>query len=99
MASYSCRTRNGIFGAKLSEHGLANAIDIGAFDLGDGRRITVLRGWKGTPGERRFLRTVHRDACRYFKTVLGPSADKYHKSHFHFDLARHGRKGTAHYCR
>lgn len=99
LASYSCRTRNGLFGAKLSEHGLANAIDIGAFDLADGRRITVRRGWRGNSSERAFLRAVHRDACRYFTTVLGPAADKYHQDHFHFDLARHGRKGTNHYCR
>ncbi|MEM1372606.1 MAG: extensin family protein, partial [Pseudomonadota bacterium] len=73
FASYSCRTRNNRPFAKLSEHGLANAIDVAAFDLADGRRVTVLRGWNGkSTGERAFLRAVHRDACKHFTTVLGP---------------------------
>lgn len=100
MASYSCRTRNSLPFAKLSEHGLANAIDIGAFDLADGRRITVLRGWRrGSSAEQAFLRAVHRDACRYFTTVLGPEADKYHQNHFHFDLARHNKNNSYRHCR
>ncbi len=100
MASYSCRTRNSLPFAKLSEHGLANAIDIGAFDLADGRRVTVLRGWRrGSSAEQAFLRAVHRDACKYFTTVLGPEADKYHQNHFHFDLARHNNNNSYRHCR
>ncbi|MCH9808015.1 MAG: extensin family protein [Alphaproteobacteria bacterium] len=98
-ASYSCRTRNGLAGAKLSEHGLANALDISAFYLADGRKITIRRGWRGTSGERAFLRAVHRSACDRFTTVLGPNADKYHQDHFHVDLARHGKSGTYRVCR
>ena len=37
--SYSCRSRNRIVGARLSEHGKANAIDIRTFRLADGRTI------------------------------------------------------------
>lgn len=98
-ASYSCRTRNGLPGAKLSEHGLANALDVSAFYLADGRQITVKRGWRGTSAERRFLREVHASACRTFTTVLGPEADRFHHDHFHVDLAKHGRKGTYRVCR
>jgi hypothetical protein len=98
-ASYSCRTRNGIVGAKLSEHGLANALDLSAFYLADGRKITVKRGWNGTSGEQAFLRAVHRSACEHFTTVLGPNADKYHRDHFHVDLARHNKSGTYRVCR
>lgn len=97
-ASYSCRPRNGIAGGKLSEHGLANALDISAFRLSDGREIKVETGWNGTPAERAFLRTVHKGACRTFTTVLGPNADAFHRDHFHLDLARHGRAGSGRVC-
>ena len=40
-ASYSCRPMNGISGAKLSEHGHANAIDISGFQLADGTTLSV----------------------------------------------------------
>lgn len=98
-ASYSCRTRNHKRGAKLSEHGLANALDISSFTLADGRTVTVKRGWNGPSNQRAFLRAVHRGACDNFTTVLGPKADRYHHDHFHMDLARHGRKGTYKVCR
>jgi len=98
-ASYSCRPRNSRSGAKLSEHGTANAIDISKFSLADGRIVTVKQGWHGTQGERRFLRYIHRGACEHFSTVLGPNADRYHHDHFHFDLAHHGRRGTYRVCK
>ncbi len=34
-----------------------------------------------------FLREVHTTACKRFMTTLGPEADKYHRNHFHIDLA------------
>ena len=37
--SYSCRGRNRVAGAKLSEHGLANALDIRSLRLKDGRVV------------------------------------------------------------
>ncbi|MFT5507314.1 MAG: hypothetical protein ACI89J_000378 [Hyphomicrobiaceae bacterium] len=98
-ASYACRTRNHKAGGKLSEHGKANAIDVSKFHLADGRVVTVKKGWRGSEGERRFLRYIHRGACEHFSTVLGPNADRYHHDHFHFDLARHGRRGTYRVCK
>jgi len=97
-ASYSCRAINHIAGGKLSEHGYANALDVSAFTLADGRRITVKGGWYGDSGERAFLRAVHGGACRQFTTVLGPEADRHHRDHFHMDLARHGRDGLKRIC-
>ena len=97
-ASYSCRPMNGIAGAKLSEHGHANAIDISGFQLADGRLLTVKSGWNGGPAERDFLRAVHRGACERFTTVLGPNANSFHADHFHLDLARHGRDGAHRVC-
>ena len=97
-ASYSCRAMNGVSGAKLSEHGHANAIDISAFKLADGHVITVKGGWNGSPEEQAFLRDVRAHSCRDFTTVLGPGADAYHGDHFHLDLARHGRDGNGRIC-
>ncbi len=98
-ASYACRSRNSVSGARLSEHGRGNAIDISEFHLADGRRITVKDGWRGSRDEGRFLRYVHRGACEHFSTVLGPNADSYHHDHLHFDLASHGRRGTYRVCK
>lgn len=92
-AHYSCRTRNNRPGARLSEHALGNAIDISAFILADGTRISVL-GWRGRDGK--LLRRLHSGACGPFGTVLGPDADRHHQDHFHFDVAEY-RSGT--YCR
>lgn len=98
-ASYSCRPMNNQSGAQLSEHGHANALDVSAFLLADGRKITVRSGWWGDPAERGFLRAVHDGACRDFTTVLGPEANAFHRDHFHVDLARHGRNGLKGYCK
>jgi hypothetical protein len=98
-ASYACRTRNGIAGAKISEHAHANALDVSAFQLEDGHWVTVKQGWWGSPRERAFLRDMHAGACETFTTVLGPYADVYHRDHFHFDLAWHGKDGRTRVCK
>jgi hypothetical protein len=100
MGTYSCRRMNNGSGtARFSEHAFANAIDVGGFRLQDGTVITVLRGWKGGAEEQNFLREVHAGACRQFATVLGPGADAFHYDHFHFDMAKHGRRGDRSICR
>lgn len=94
FGTYACRPVNGMAGGKLSEHGRANAVDISAFVLEDGRRITVLDGWNGSDGDvRKFLRTVHQAGCRRFGVTLGPEANSLHHNHFHFDM------GQGPYCR
>lgn len=94
-AHYSCRTRNGQSGARISEHGKGRAIDISGFHMRDGSLITVEQGW--TAGATtQAMRRIHRGACGPFGTVLGPDADSFHRDHFHFDTARY-RSGT--YCR
>lgn len=96
-ASYACRPRNNKRGAKMSEHGYGNAIDIAAFTLESGRKVTVLEGWRGGREEQLFLRAVHDEACGEFHTVLGPSADTNHRDHIHLDLQN--RKSGSSYCR
>lgn len=92
--SYSCRSMNNQAGARKSEHSYGNAVDVMAFHLSDGRKITVAKGWKGDPVEQEFLREVFVGSCRYFSTVLGPGSDAFHYDHFHLDLARHAKGRT-----
>ena len=88
MGTYSCRNINGATTGKLSEHAFANAVDVAAFVLKDGRRISVLGGWSGDPREGRFLRTVRNSACRRFNTVLSPDYNAAHRDHLHLDMGR-----------
>ncbi|MCA3255771.1 MAG: extensin family protein [Alphaproteobacteria bacterium] len=89
MGTYACRTRNSRPGAPVSEHASANAIDISAVRLADGRRITVKAGWDGEDrAARRLLRDLHKGGCRRFNLVLGPEDGREHEDHFHFDMGR-----------
>uniref|UniRef100_Q07PV0 Extensin family protein n=1 Tax=Rhodopseudomonas palustris (strain BisA53) TaxID=316055 RepID=Q07PV0_RHOP5 len=88
ISAYSCRGMNGNSRAHISEHAFGNALDIAAFTLADGRRITVKNGWKGMPEEQGFLRDVHATACDRFNTVLSPGSNIYHYDHIHVDLMR-----------
>lgn len=89
FGSYACRPVNNQIGGRLSEHARANAADISAFVLADGRRITVERGWNGPDGAvRAFLRLAHRAGCRRFSIGLSPDSDRFHYNHMHFDMGR-----------
>ena len=79
---------NGNSNARISEHAFGNALDIAAFTLADGRRITVRDGWRGLPQEQGFLRDVQAGACERFNTVLAPGSNSHHADHFHVDLMR-----------
>lgn len=96
--SYVCRNRNGQPDAPPSEHGLANAIDIAAFELEDGRVVSVGADWDGEGAAGDFLRHVHEAACGPFTTVLGPDADSFHQDHLHLDLQRRGADGRSTFC-
>jgi hypothetical protein len=90
--SFECRGRNRIVGAKLSEHGRANALDVRAFKFADGSTIsltdrTVPRGLR---------ESVLHSACTRFSTVLGPGSDWYHEDHIHLDLME--RRGNYRIC-
>jgi hypothetical protein len=94
-AHYSCRSRNNIPGAKISEHGRGNAIDISAITLKNGTSLTVISGWRDKK-QGPVLKKIHRGACGTFGTVLGPNSDPHHQDHFHLDVANH-RSGA--YCK
>lgn len=91
-ASYHCRPRNNVRGARMSEHGRANAIDVRAIVMKNGRRFGV--DIADTPLQ--LLATMRSSACGYFTTVLGPGSDGYHEDHFHVDYAQ--RRGGYRLC-
>ncbi len=88
--SYECRGRNRVRAAALSEHGQADAIDVRAFKLADGRAI----GLTDINVEKDWREALRASACTRFSTVLGPGSDGYHEEHIHLDLAfrRNGYK-------
>ena len=90
--SYDCRGRNRVAGAKISEHGKGNAIDIRAIKLANG---TVVE-FTSPIVAKDFRERVRAAACGRFSTVLGPGSDGYHESHIHLDLAE--RRGGFKMC-
>jgi hypothetical protein len=81
--SFECRGQNRIVGAKLSEHGRANALDIRAFRLKDGRTVQPT----DAAVSKDFRLAMKTSVCTRFTTVLGPGSDGYHEDHIHVDLA------------
>lgn len=81
--SYDCRGRNRVAGAKLSEHGKGNAIDISSIKLKTGA-VLALTDPKVPRSFREQMRGL---ACARFTTVLGPGSDGYHEEHIHLDIA------------
>jgi hypothetical protein len=90
VGAYECRGRNGVTGAKLSEHAIGNAFDIGGLKLADGKVISVQQ----PNGAQALFEKIRMSACARFSTVLGPGSDASHKTHVHLDLQerRHGYK-------
>ena len=91
--SYNCRRMYGREEGQFSEHATADAIDVLGFRLADGRRVTVLGGWRGGPAERAFLSEVRDGGCDLFATVLSPDYNAAHADHLHLDQADRGYLG------
>ena len=85
LGAYNCRRMRGSGSGGWSQHATANAIDIAAFVLEDGRRISVIGDWESDAPEAQFLRAIRDDACGVFATVLSPDFNAAHADHFHFD--------------
>jgi hypothetical protein len=92
MGTYSCRAIIGGGAAsagRISEHALGNAVDVSAFVLADGRRITVQASWRSSDPEiREFFAAIHASACKRFRTVLSPDYNAAHHDHLHLDMGR-----------
>jgi hypothetical protein len=87
LDSYECRPRNRVAGAKISEHGRGNALDVGAIKLGNGGLFKLTDPLVAKP----FREAMRASACARFTTVLGPGSDGYHNDHIHLDLAERTR--------
>lgn len=86
LGTYACRNVNHAAEGRRSEHATANAIDISAFTLSDGREVRVMTGWAPNTPSAAFLRAARDGACRWFRAVLGPDYNAAHADHFHFDM-------------
>lgn len=93
VSSYSCRRIGGKPDGDLSQHGLANAIDLAAVSIEGGKRLRLEDGWDGAIREAGYWRMLWTGGCRIFGTTLGPEANAAHKDHFHFDAKRRRRSG------
>jgi hypothetical protein len=93
LGSYNCRRMYGRATGRWSEHARANAFDIVAFRLDDGRRIAVAADWPDPGARGLFLREVRDGACRLFATVLSPDYNPQHHDHLHLDQAGRGEWG------
>ena len=82
LESFGCRSFNGINGAKLSEHGHANALDVRSLKIANGTVIELTNATVTKPLREQLRQT----ACARFSTVLGNGADAYHENHVHIDL-------------
>ena len=80
--SFECRGRNRVLGARLSEHGRANALDVRALKLANGQSISLTDRMVS----RGLRESVLHSVCARFSTVLGPGSDWYHEDHIHLDL-------------
>ena len=92
LTSFDCRGRNGIAGAKLSEHGKANALDIHSLRLANGKVVELT----DPQVPRDFREGLRKSACAQFTTVLGPGSDGFHEDHIHIDLLE--RRGGYRIC-
>lgn len=86
FGTYSCRRIAGGPSGRPSQHATANAIDVAAFQLANGRRVTVRGDWGRGTAEAAFLREVHDGSCRVFRAVLGPDYNAAHADHLHLDM-------------
>jgi len=86
-ASYTCRGRNGQRGAKISEHGRANALDVASVRLAN----RTVAAFTDPAVSRPFREAMRVSACGRFSTVLGPGSDGFHEHHVHVDLIQRAR--------
>jgi hypothetical protein len=89
FGTYACRPIRG-HTRGLSEHAFADAIDVSAFHLSDGRMISVLKSYRDPGDDGVFLHRVHDAGCQVFGHTLGPDFNADHKDHFHLDMGLWG---------
>ena len=75
--------------ARRSEHATADALDISAFRLANGQRVTVLNGWKAEKTQP-WLQALLSASCGYYGNGLGPDYNAAHANHFHLGMRGYG---------
>lgn len=86
FGTYACRNTIGTATERLSGHALANAVDVSAFILEDGRRVSIENDWRSDDADiRRFFEAIHTSACKRFGTVLSPDYNWAHHNHLHLE--------------
>jgi hypothetical protein len=93
---YECRNRNGAPTGKLSVHAIGKAIDISAFELSNGKLISIKP--EGDEAMQSVVDSVRTAGCGWFTTVLGPGSDPAHAEHLHVDLLLHGTSDRYRIC-
>lgn len=89
LGSYACRNIYNRADARRSEHASAEALDLSAFRLADGQRVTVLNGWR-QPETQPWLRAMLSASCGYYGNGLGPEYNAAHANHFHLGMRGFG---------
>ena len=89
LGSFACRNIYHRPDARRSEHATAEALDIAAFRLANGERVTVLNGWKGAKTQP-WLKAMLAASCGYYGNGLGPEYNAAHANHFHLGMRGFG---------
>jgi hypothetical protein len=93
-SSYNCSFDFGPPAERNHLHGVGKAIDVGAFILRDGTRISVFGGWDSPRWGPTLSRAVEA-ACDKFAVVLSPDAAAGERNAIHMDTGRYVADG---YC-
>ena len=89
LGSYACRNIYHRPDARRSEHATAEALDISAFRLANGERVTILHGWRSTKTQP-WLQALLTASCGYYGNGLGPEYNAAHANHFHLGMRDFG---------
>ncbi|WP_395314545.1 extensin family protein [Enterobacter sp. ECC-249] len=89
LGSFACRNIYHRPDARRSEHATAEALDIAAFRLANGERVTVLNGWKAATTQP-WLQAMLAASCGYYGNGLGPEYNAAHANHFHLGMRGFG---------
>lgn len=90
FGTYSCRRTYGSAAGRWSKHATAEAIDIAAFHLEDGRQVDIRADWGADSDAGAFLEDIRSRGCDIFGTLLGPDYNAAHRDHFHLQATGFG---------
>lgn len=89
LGSFACRNIYHRADARRSEHASAEALDVSAFRLAGGERVTVLKGWTSAKTQP-WLQALLAASCGYYGNGLGPDYNAAHANHFHLGMRGFG---------